>query len=84
MATTNIKHAYEVSIDAVKTGERIKEFRVKNKKTIQDIAEFFNGISVQAIYKWERGVTFPNIDNLFALAKLYHVSTDELLVERAA
>lgn len=37
------------------------------------------GISRQAVSKWERAEASPDTDNLIALAKLYHISLDELL-----
>ena len=37
------------------------------------------GISRQAVTKWELGQSKPNAKNLQALAKLYHVSSEELL-----
>ena len=36
-------------------------------------------ISDKAVSKWERAEASPDTDNLIALAKLYHVSLDELL-----
>ena len=39
------------------------------------------GISRQSVSKWEQGITDPSTSNLFALAKLYNISVDELLKE---
>ena len=38
------------------------------------------GISRQAVSKWERGETSPDTDNIIALARLYGISLDELLL----
>lgn len=38
------------------------------------------GISRQAVSKWERAEASPDTDNLIALAKLYDISLDELLL----
>jgi len=38
------------------------------------------GISRQAVSKWERAEASPDTDNLIALAKLYGISLDELLL----
>jgi len=38
------------------------------------------GISRQAISKWERAEAAPDTENLIALAKLYNISLDELLL----
>ena len=37
------------------------------------------GVSRQAVSKWERGESAPDTQNLIALAKLYHTSTDYIL-----
>lgn len=37
------------------------------------------GLSRQAISKWETGTVVPTAENLYALAKLYHVSLDWLV-----
>lgn len=39
------------------------------------------GVSRQAVSKWESGVSDPSTSNLFALAKLYEVSVEELIRE---
>lgn len=37
------------------------------------------GISRQAISKWENGYSYPDLDNLMLLSKLYGISVDDLL-----
>ncbi|WP_297214132.1 helix-turn-helix domain-containing protein [uncultured Flavonifractor sp.] len=41
------------------------------------------GVSRQAVSKWERAESSPDTDNLIALARLYGVSLDELLLQAA-
>lgn len=41
------------------------------------------GVSRQAISKWERAESSPDTDNLIALARLYGISLDELLLQPA-
>lgn len=38
------------------------------------------GVSRQAVSKWERGESSPDMDNLIALARLYGISLDMLLL----
>ena len=45
-----------------------------------DVSDFFGGMARNSIYKWERGETLPSIDHLYALAWLFRVSLDELVV----
>lgn len=57
---------------------RLVELRRENNLSQEALAEKL-GISRQAVSKWERAEASPDTDNLIALAKLYHVSLDELL-----
>ena len=42
------------------------------------------GISRQAVSKWECGEASPDTENLIRLAKLYHISLDELILSDEA
>ncbi len=59
-------------------GERIKELRKKNDLTQEKLAEYLC-VSFQAVSKWECGLTCPDLSMVVPLAKLLHVTTDELL-----
>lgn len=58
---------------------RLVSLRKANNLSQEALAEKL-GISRQAVSKWERAEAAPDTDNLIALAKLYHVSLDELLL----
>ena len=57
---------------------RLVALRKENHLSQEALAEKL-GISRQAVSKWERAEASPDTDNLIALARLYHVSLDELL-----
>lgn len=59
-------------------GERIKELRKKNDMTQEKLADFLC-VSYQAVSKWECGLSNPDISLIIPLAKLFNVTTDELL-----
>ncbi|MBQ8398458.1 MAG: helix-turn-helix transcriptional regulator [Clostridia bacterium] len=59
-------------------GQRIKDLRKKNDLTQEKLADFL-GVTYQSVSKWECGVTMPDLSLIVPLAKLLHVSTDELL-----
>lgn len=61
-------------------GEVLKNHRTKNKMTQEFVAEAV-GVSRQSVSKWEQGITDPSTSNLFALAKLFGVSVEDLLKE---
>lgn len=59
-------------------GEIIRAQRTRCQMTQEFVAESI-GVSRQAVSKWEQGVSDPSTSNLFALAKLFGVSVEELL-----
>ncbi len=59
-------------------GENFKEQRKKQDWTQEQIAEML-GISSQAVSKWEKGTTLPDISMLPIIANLFHMSIDRLL-----
>ena len=66
--------------DAKTLGEVLKKRRMDCKMTQEFVAETI-GVSRQAVSKWENGTSDPSTSNLFALAKLYGISVEELLKE---
>ena len=63
----------------IKTANRLYELRKKKGFSQEALAEKL-GISRQSVSKWERAESSPDTDNLIALARLYDVSLDELLL----
>ena len=70
----------EKSVVRKSLGEALKVHRTQCKMTLEFVAETI-GVSRQAVSKWENGTSDPSTSNLFALAKLYGVSVEELLKE---
>lgn len=60
------------------TANRLVQLRKANNLSQEELASRLN-VSRQAVSKWERAESSPDTDNLIALAKLYHVTLDELL-----
>lgn len=61
-----------------KLAENLIDLRKKHNFTQEDIASKVF-VSRQAVSKWERGETSPDVDTLIVLANLYSVSLDYLL-----
>lgn len=59
-------------------GETIKRLRREKNITQERLAEHLN-ISTQAVSKWERNETYPDITMVLPLAGYFGVSADELL-----
>lgn len=56
----------------------LKICRENKNMPVKEVSEKI-GVSKQAIYNIETGVSNPSVDTLIKLAKLYNVSTDYLL-----
>lgn len=57
---------------------RIKQFRLKNKLTQQQLADLMD-VTRQAVTRWESGTVEPSTENLIQLAKIFACSVDELI-----
>ena len=64
-------------------GSRIAAYRKEQGMKQEELAEKL-GISAQAVSKWENDQTCPDISLLPTLAKLFHVTVDELLSGKQA
>lgn len=61
-------------------GNRIREYREKNKMTQKDIAEILE-VEPGTVSKYESGMIEPNILSLKLLAETFNVTVDELINE---
>ena len=62
----------------MKLEEKILILRKKHGLSQEELAQRL-GVTRQAVYKWESGNAFPEMDKIKALAKLFSVSFDYLL-----
>ncbi|WP_092925800.1 MULTISPECIES: helix-turn-helix domain-containing protein [Romboutsia] len=65
-------------MEKIKIGENIKLLRRKKNITQEQLASII-GVSIPAVSKWEKGVSFPDITYLPVLANYFEVSIDDLL-----
>ena len=68
------------AIDMVATGKNITKMRQNAGLTVKDLQVLFGFATPQAIYKWQHGTTMPTIDNLVALAMIFDVPMDDIIV----
>ena len=59
-------------------GRKIRELRRGKDWTQEQLADFLN-VSYQSVSKWETGTAIPDLSFVIPLARLFGVSTDELL-----
>ena len=67
-------------IDLVATGINIVRLRDRARLTVRDLQEIFGFSTPQAIYKWQRGMALPTVDNLVVLAAVFGVKIDDILI----
>ncbi len=68
------------AIDMAATGRNIARMRQNAGFSVRDLQEFFGFATPQAIYKWQHGAAMPTIDNLVALAMIFGVTMDDIIV----
>ena len=59
-------------------GKKIRNLRLEKEVKQEELAEYL-GVSIQAVSKWERCISLPDISMLSDLARLLEVSADWLL-----
>lgn len=62
-------------------GEKLQELRRKAGMSQDTLAEQLD-VSRQAVSKWERDETMPETEKVVRIAQLFHVSLDELLLNK--
>ena len=66
-----------INVDA--TRMNIKRLRSEKDISVIKLADALS-LSVQAVYKWERGEAIPTVDNLVVLSDMFNVSINDILV----
>ena len=72
------------TINMEATGRRITALRKAGGYSVKDLQEYFGFEAPQAIYKWQKGLSLPTVDNLLALSALLGVPMDSIVVKNAA
>lgn len=62
----------------INISQNIRKNRVARKWSQEYLAEKL-GVSFQAVSKWERGESYPDLQIVPDIAELFHISTDELI-----
>ena len=67
------------TIDVERFGRKLRELCEIRGVSAQELREYLNLTSVQAVYLWFGGKRLPNIDNMYAISCFLGVSMDELV-----
>ena len=71
------------AIDMARTGQNITDLRKRAGMSVRELQEIFGFATPQAIYKWQRGLALPTIDNLVVLAAVFQVKLEDILIIEA-
>lgn len=71
------------TIDLPATGENIRRLRMEKGNTVIELQEYLGLNCPQTVYLWQRGRNLPSVDNLYAISKLWGVSMNDILIEKA-
>lgn len=62
-----------LSIDQVATGKKIRDIRRAKGLKVTDISDYMGFENPQAVYKWQRGESMPDLANLIRLLNLFEI-----------
>lgn len=71
----NIRKDYDMKV----IGGNLRKLRIENGYSIEEIREFLCLGSVQAVYKYELGSSYPPGDTLLALMEIYHADVYDII-----
>ena len=71
-------------VNMKQTGLNIAMLRQQHGLSVKQLQGMMGFATPQAIYKWQHGETLPTVDNLVALAAIFHVPIDAILVTQDA
>ena len=77
-----MRHRPEYDLKVI--GDNLKRLRKKNGFSVEEVREYLQMGTVQAIYKYERGAGYPPADTLLALMDLYHADYHDIVEEHTA
>ena len=70
---------YRPEYDKELIGKNLRRCRQAKGFSVEQVREYLRIGSIQAIYKWEEGKSYPQTDTMFALMELYDIGIQDLL-----
>ena len=75
---------YRPEYDPKIIGENLKRLREAKFLSVDEIREYLRLGSVQAVYKYEKGKSYPPADTMFALMELYEADISDITCKHEA
>lgn len=70
---------YRPEYDLKVIGENLRRLREAKSLSVEEVREYLRLGSVQAIYKYENGRSYPQTDTMFALMELYEADLYDII-----
>lgn len=70
---------YRTEYDLKVIGRNLRRLRENKHLTVEQVREYLQLGSVQAVYKYEAGVGYPQADTMLALMELYDAGVSEIV-----
>lgn len=78
MMQTSKKRSKEINMKKKTLGMMIASLRKENGMTQLDLADKM-GVTDKAVSKWERDISYPDVNTIAKLAEVFEISVDELM-----
>lgn len=72
---------YRPEYDLAVIGRNLRRLRKAKNLSVEDVREYLMLGTVQAVYKYERGLSYPQADTMFALMELYDADLEDIIYE---
>ncbi len=69
---------YRPEYDLKVIGENLRRLREEKSLSVDEVREYLRLGSVQAVYKYEKGKSYPQADTMFALMELYEANLSDI------
>ena len=70
---------YRPEYDLKVIGENLRRLRIEKSLSVDEVREYLRLGSVQAVYKYEKGKSYPQADTMFALMELYEANLSDII-----
>ena len=70
---------YRPEYDMKVIGENLRRLRIEKSLSVDEVREYLRLGSVQAVYKYEKGKSYPQADTMFALMELYEANLSDII-----
>jgi len=70
---------YRPEYDMKVIGQNLKRLRESKNLSVDEVREYLCLGSVQAVYKYEKGKSYPQADTMFALMELYEADLHDIV-----